>query len=101
MSQNRNVSGEVGSEIDLRRTFEDIREDVSRAESGPALAELYRRAWYLITLTYAPPWGEKFDERGENLRRIAEREFQETARMISHRAAQLGTKVDYHETWGT
>ena len=101
MSNNRDVSYEVSSESDLRRVFEDIRQEVSRAESGPALGELYRRATYLMALTYASPWGETFDERGEYLRQVAEREFQETARKISHRAAQLGTEVDYPETWGT
>jgi hypothetical protein len=97
----RDIYGEVNSERDLRRVFTDIRQDVDKADSRPALTELYRRAGYLITLTYAPSWREKFGEQAEQLRQLGEREFQQTAREINHRASQIGTEANYHETWGS
>jgi hypothetical protein len=101
MSRSRDIYGEVNNETDLRHIFQDICEDVDDAESRPALTELYRRAGYLLTLTHAPSWEEKFGERTERLREVGKREFGETARKINHRAAEIGTQADYRETWGT
>jgi phospholipid/cholesterol/gamma-HCH transport system ATP-binding protein len=39
--------------------FREIRKDVDDAKSRPSLTELYKRAGYLITLTYAPSWDKK------------------------------------------
>jgi len=31
---------------------------------------------------------------------VGEEEFSKTAKEINHRAAEIGTEADYHETWG-
>jgi hypothetical protein len=92
--------GEVNNERDLREIFADIRGDVASADSRDELTQLYRRAEYLIALTYAPAWQKKFGDRVEALRRTTETEFAAVARAINQRAAEIGTAADYDETWG-
>ena len=85
----------------MRQVFAKIRHDVAIADSRPTLTKLYRRAGYLITLTYAPSWQEKFGiEEVTVLRAVGDEEFCKTAKKINHRAAQVGTKADYDEEWG-
>jgi hypothetical protein len=100
MAQDTHVYGEVGSKTGLKNVFKAIRRDVEKAKSRPALTELYKRAGYLITLTHAPSWGEKFGKGAAALRKAAKEEFGSTARKINRRARQLGTDADYDETWG-
>jgi len=100
MAGRGDIYGHINGEPDMRRVFEDIRADVAQAGSRPILTELYRRAGYLITLTYAPSWAEKFGAEAERLRTVAEGEFRDTARLINQRAALIGTAADYHESWG-
>jgi hypothetical protein len=100
MATNRHVYGEVNSKSGLKRIFTDIRRNVADAKSRPSLSELYKRAGYLITLTYAPSWDEKFGTQANVLRRIGQEEFQKTAKKINSRAKQIGTKADYDEKWG-
>lgn len=85
---------------DLKHVFGEIRQDVDQAKSLAALTELYRRAGYLITLTYAPSWEEKFGSEASMLRRAGEDEFSKTARKINARAREIGTEADYDEKWG-
>jgi hypothetical protein len=63
----------------MRRVFTAIRRDVGGANSRPASTELYKRAGYLIALTYAPSWDEKFGKDAMALRDIGEGEFRKTA----------------------
>jgi hypothetical protein len=77
-----------------------IRQDVDQAKSRAALTELYKRACYLITLTHAPSWKEKFGREVSALRKIGEEEFGRTARKINRRAKQIGAEADYDEKWG-
>jgi hypothetical protein len=100
MHQNRDVYGEINNETDMHRVFREIREDVDEADSRPVLTELYRRAGYLITLTYAPSWAEKFGGEAQRLRQVGEDEFRKTAHTINQRAGQIGTESNYKETWG-
>jgi hypothetical protein len=100
MVQKRHIYGEVQSKTGMRRIFTDIRRDVQDARSRPTLTELYKRAGYLITLTYAPSWEEKFGSDASALRRIGKAEFSKTAKKINRRAAQIGTEADFDETWG-
>jgi hypothetical protein len=100
MADHRDVYGHINGAEDMRRVFKEIRQGVAQAPSRAALTELYRRAGYLITLTYAPSWVEKFGREAPALRAVAEDEFRVTAHVINHRAEQLGTPADYHETWG-
>jgi hypothetical protein len=100
MAATRQIYGEVNSPTGMRRVFTEIRRDVQEAKSRPALTELYKRAGYLITLTHAPSWHEKFGKDAAKLRAIGEEEFRKTAHKINRRAAQIGTEADYDETWG-
>ncbi|MEZ4569939.1 MAG: hypothetical protein R2849_06365 [Thermomicrobiales bacterium] len=98
MSQN--IYGEVDNKTNLRDVFLAIRKDVRQAEDRPALTELYRRAGYLITLTHASSWEEKFGDDIDEIREVGEEEFARTARVINRQADDIGTDADYDETWG-
>lgn len=100
MPQDTHVYGEVKSRTGLKKIFTEIRHDVEKAKSRPDLTELYKRAGYLITLTHAPSWKEKFGRDAAQLRKVAEDEFGTTARKINRRAQEIGSEADYDETWG-
>jgi hypothetical protein len=100
MAESHNIYGEVNNKKDLEHVVLDIRHDVDNAKSRPDLTELYRRAGYLITLTYAPSWDEKFGKNAKELRDVGQEEFAKTARKINRRAEEIGTDADYDETWG-
>ncbi len=100
MAATRQIYGEVNNKADLKRVFSEIRRDVQEAKSRPALTELYKRAGYLITLTHAPSWHEKFGKEADELRARGEDEFKKTAHAINRRAAAIGTEADYDEKWG-
>jgi hypothetical protein len=94
------IYGNIDSKTDLERVFREIRKDVKDAKSRPSLTELYKRAGYLITLTYAPSWDEKFGSEAKALREDAKTQFKTTARKINSRAKAIGTDADYDDTWG-
>jgi hypothetical protein len=100
MRQDRHIYGEVKSKTGMHRIFADIRREVADAKSRPALTELYKRAGYLITLTHAPSWQEKFGKGAASLRKLGKEEFHKTAQKINRRAAQIGTAADFDDTWG-
>ena len=100
MAEETHIYGEVHRKSDLRKIFTAIRHDVKEASSRPDLTELYKRAGYLITLTHAPSWKEKFGKEARELRKFVEKEFGTTARTINRRARSLGAVADYDETWG-
>jgi hypothetical protein len=100
MSADRHIYGEVNSKTSMKRVFTDIRRDITDAKTRPALTELYKRAGYLITLTYSPSWEEKFGEDAVLLRHLGEDEFRKTAHKINRRATEIGTDADYDEKWG-
>jgi hypothetical protein len=100
MATDRHIYGKVNSKTGMKRVFTDIRRDVASAKSRPALTELYKRAGYLITLTHAPSWEEKFGRGAAAIRKVGEEEFSKTARKINRRAARIGAAADYDEKWG-
>ena len=100
MAEDRHIYGEVNNKTGMKRVFTDIRRDIDDAKSRPALTELYKRAGYMITLTYAPSWEEKFGRDAVGLRRVSEEEFRKTAHKINRRARAIGTDADYDEKWG-
>jgi hypothetical protein len=100
MAHDTRVYGEIDSKTDLKNVFKEIRHDVDEARSREGLTELHKRAGYLITLTHAPSWKEKFGDEAEELRKAAEKEFASTARKINRRAKEIGTEPDYDEKWG-
>src|SRR5512139_630918 len=100
MARQRQIYGEINTKTGLKNVFLDIRRDVDQAKSRPALTELYKRAGYLITLTYAPSWEQKFGREAKSLRKVGEEEFKRTTRKINRRAEKIGTEADYDEQWG-
>ena len=100
MTNSRLIYGEIDNRTDMEKVFTAIRGDVDKAESRADLTELYRRAGYLITLTHAPSWEEKFGRETGSLRKVGEEEFRKTARKINRRAEQIGTEANYDEKWG-
>lgn len=96
----RNIYGEVDNKTDIKHIFSLINKDVDNANSRDALTELYKRAGYLITLTYAPSWDKKFGGDARDLRDAAGKEFRKTAHHINKRAEEVGTDADYDEQWG-
>jgi hypothetical protein len=76
----------------VKSTARQASKEFLRTSSRPSLTELYRRAGYLITLTYAPSWDEKFGTDANTLRRIGREEFQKTAKKINSRAKKLEPK---------
>jgi hypothetical protein len=100
MAKDTHIYGEVDNKSDLKKVFSEIRDDVEKADSRPALTELYRRAGYLITLTNASSWEKKFGDEIDDIRDTAEEEFSKTARKINRRAGEVGTDANYDEKWG-
>ena len=100
MPTDQHIYGEIDNKTNLRDVFLQIRKDVEGADSRAALTELYRRAGYLITLSYAQSWQEKFGDEIQEIRDVAEDEFGTTARKINSRAQAIGTEADYDEQWG-
>lgn len=96
----RNIYGNVENKADLTRVFSMINDDIDSAKSREDLTELYRRAGYLITLTYAPSWEKKFGDEAEELRQAAADKFTRTAKHINQKAEEVGTEADYDEQWG-
>ncbi len=100
MATDRHVYGQINSKTGMKKVFSEIRRDVDNAKSRPALSELYKRAGYLITLTHAPSWKEKFGKDARQLRSVGEEEFSKTARKINSRAKKIGEDADFDEKWG-
>jgi hypothetical protein len=101
MDTDHHIYGRVNRKTGMKRVFTAIRRDVANAKSRPALTELYKRAGYLITLTYAPSWEEKFGRDAAGLRKVGKEEFHKTAKKINRRAEQIGTEANFDEKWGT
>jgi hypothetical protein len=100
MSTDQHVYGEINGSTDMKKVFTAIRRDVDDAGSRPALTELYRRAGYLITLTHAPAWAEKFGRKIRRMRAVGEVEFRRTANKINRRARELGAEANFDDEWG-
>ena len=100
MADDSHIYGEVENKSDLKKIFTAIRQDVEKAKARADLTELYRRAGYLVTLTHAPSWEEKFGKEAAQLRKVAKEEFGTTARKVNRQAKEIGAEADYDETWG-
>jgi len=94
------VYGHVKGKADIDKIFAEIRDDLRHVNSRAILTELYRRAGYLITLTYAPSWAERFGDKAASLRDEAEADFRKLVKQINARAEKVGEKGDYDENWG-
>jgi len=100
MSDDQHIYGEIDNKTNLREVFLQIRKDLENADSRAAITELYRRAGYLITLSYADSWQKKFGDEIDEIRSVAADEFRTTARRANDRAEEIGTESDYDEEWG-
>jgi len=98
MTRDTHTDSEV-HEKDLSRIFQEIREDVEKAQSREELTELYKRTGYMITMTHATPVEEKHDREMKRRREVTEREFTRTVRLINKRAKEISTDADYNENW--
>jgi len=94
------VYGHVSSKADIDHIFAEIRDDLGHARSRATLTELYRRAGYLITLTYAPSWEERFGDTATALRHEAEADFRKLVKQLNAKAERIGEKGDFDENWG-
>ncbi|HEX3408404.1 MAG TPA: hypothetical protein VHS81_14300, partial [Caulobacteraceae bacterium] len=65
------------------------------AETRADLTRLYRRAGYLVTLTYSRPWRARFGAALAAVREDARRQLASTVAAINQRAAEIGTEPDY------
>ena len=99
MLEHKLIYLEIDSKAVLKDAFSEIRNEVERAASRPALTDLYYRAGYLVELTNDPFWEKKFFDDIEDIRHTAEEEFEKTARKINSRAEKLGTHGNYDEVW--
>ncbi|QIL90306.1 hypothetical protein GNX18_11500 [Microbulbifer sp. SH-1] len=100
MADDRHIYEGIDNKTDLREVALKIRDDVDEASDRAALTELYRRAGYLVTLSHAHSWKEKFGDDIGEIRQTAEEEFGITARKINRRAEEIDTEADYDESWG-
>ena len=86
-------------EKDLHQVFQEIREDVAKAQTREELTELYKRTGYMITMTHATPVEEKQDVEMKDRRKTTEQEFATTVHHINSRAKEIGVEADYNENW--
>lgn len=100
MTQDTHVYGEIDNKTNMIEVFREIRKDVASASDRSALTELYRRAGYLITLSYSQAWQKKFGDDIKEIRSTAENEFRTTVKKINSRAEDIGTDADYDDEWG-
>jgi len=92
--------GHVKDKADIDRIFAEIRDDLGHAQSRATLPELYRRAGYLITLTYASSWDKRFGDKAASLRLEAEADFRKLVKSLNAHAGTIGETGDYDENWG-
>src|SRR5260370_40186865 len=100
MATDRHVYGEVNSKTGLKKVFIDIRHDVSGAGSRPTLTELYKRAGYLITLSYAPSWEKKFGREAGWLCRIDQGDVRKTGQQNNHPPQKNRQREGFEEKRG-
>ncbi|WP_339749447.1 hypothetical protein [uncultured Rubinisphaera sp.] len=100
MATDTHIYGEIDNKTNLQEVALQIRNDVRNAKSRSELTELYRRAGYLVTLSYASSWKEKFGKEIKEIRDVADDEFAKTARAVNRQANEVGTDADYDEKWG-
>jgi hypothetical protein len=82
----------------IRRTFQEIRDVLEKAQTREDLTELYKQAVYMILMTHSAPVNEQ-DRELKQRRETAEREFSRTVHMINQRAKKIGVEADYNEDW--
>ena len=87
--------GEVRGVADVDRIYDAIRADVEQAQTRTELTRLYRRAGYLVTLTYSRGWRARFGDQLAGLRAEAKRQFVRTVEQINRRASRLELEPSY------
>ena len=83
MAKDTLINEEINSDrTDVKRTFEEIREALEKAQSREDLTELYKQAVYMILMTHSTPLDEK-DREMKSRRETTEKEFARTVRSIN------------------
>jgi hypothetical protein len=99
MTKDTLISEEINSDrTDVKRTFEEIRDALEKAQSREDLTELYKQTVYMILMTHSTPLDEKNSDM-KNRRETTEREFARTVRSINRQAKKIGVEPDYNEDW--
>jgi len=99
MARDTLINEEVTSDRrDLRRTFQEIRDALDKAQSQEDLTELYKQSVYMILMTHSTPLDQK-DEEMKRRRETAEKEFTSTVQMINRQAKNIGAEANYNEDW--
>jgi len=104
--------GRVGSVDDIKSIHQAIRAKVHLVKSCKThskicdrgrrdqLVKLYRQGGYLVTLTFAPGWKQKFKGKIGKMRKTAKDEFGKTAELINRKADSIKVKGNFDTTWG-
>jgi hypothetical protein len=99
MAKDTLINEEINSDrTDVKRTFEEIREALEKAQSREDLTELYKQTVYMILMTHSTPLDEK-DREMKRSRDTTEKEFARTVRSINRQAKKIGVEPDYDEDW--
>jgi hypothetical protein len=99
MAKDTLINEEINSDrTDVKRTFEEIREALQKAQSREDLTELYKQSVYMILMTHSTPVNEK-DKEMKSRRETTEKEFAQTVHMINQQAKKIGVEPDYSEDW--
>jgi hypothetical protein len=86
--------GFVRTRADLRRLFEEIRDEIELTSSEQHLHGLYRQAKYLLTLPSSFIWKLRLGDEARNLKEMAELEFGATLERLRERTRILGLAID-------
>lgn len=93
-------SVEINSVEEMREAFSKIREEVENSSTSVDLIVLYREAGGLIKLMDTPPFIEKAGDKLDEIRRVAEEEFAQTARELNRRVPEVNSRSHFAEKWG-
>jgi hypothetical protein len=97
--EDTHIYGAVNSLEDLRRINQEIRQEMDTVTAQAQLTELKKRSDYLCTLAEAPSWQEKFGQRINRVREVAQEEDAKTTQHANKLAKKHGWDTEYH-SWG-
>ena len=98
MTKDTLINEEIHDRTNLKRTFEEIRTALEKAQSREDLTELYKQTVYMILMTHSTPLDEK-DTEMKRRRETTEKEFSRTVHLINEQAKKIGVEANYNEDW--
>jgi hypothetical protein len=90
---------DVNPRTDMRGTFQEIHDDIEKAQTKEDLTELYKRSVYMILMTHSSPIDLNSDLEMKRKRETAESEFVRIVRLINQQAEEIGVEANYSEDW--